>query len=483
MSSTWNNNIGFTVFGESHGPAIGVVMDNVPPGESIDLDKIYQFMARRAPKQNKTSTQRKEKDMPQIMSGYFNGKTTGTPLCALIANTDQHSQDYSNLSRLARPGHADYTGALRYRGFNDVRGGGHFSGRLTAPLCFAGAVAGQILEKRGIYVGAHIAEIHGIKDKAFDPKKTIFEHLGDEYGWTIIGKVTIPLPVIVRDNGGEWYFFSSSRLADGKTYKGFHIAGEGAYEGKIVGVDATGNEYRPYDFSITKNAFSVMISGLITMLIVFSLVRFYKRKKFKAPRKGMGGLEMIVEMLYKEVIVSVLGKESKRYAPYLLTLFFFIFVSNMMGLIAVFPGGANVMGNMSITLVLALCTFVVINVSGTKEYWKEIFWPDVPMGLKCPVPLLPVIEIFGVFTKPVALMIRLFANMLGGHLIVLVLISLIFLFSVMGQVVLGVTTVFSVLFAVFMNLIHVLIGFIQAYVFMLLSTIFIGLARVRRVKS
>ena len=483
MSSTWNNNIGFTVFGESHGPAIGVVMDNVPPGESIDLDKIYQFMARRAPKQNKTSTQRKEKDMPQIMSGYFNGKTTGTPLCALIANTDQHSQDYSNLSRLARPGHADYTGALRYRGFNDVRGGGHFSGRLTAPLCFAGAVAGQILEKRGIYVGAHIAEIHGIKDKAFDPKRTIFEHLGDEYGWTIIGKVTIPLPVIVRDNGGEWYFFSSSRLADGKTYKGFHIAGEGAYEGKIVGVDATGDEYRPCDFSITKNAFSVMISGLITMLIVFSLVRFYKRKKFKAPRKGMGGLEMIVEMLYKEVIVSVLGKESKRYAPYLLTLFFFIFVSNMMGLIAVFPGGANVMGNMSITLVLALCTFVVINVSGTKEYWKEIFWPDVPMGLKCPVPLLPVIEIFGVFTKPVALMIRLFANMLGGHLIVLVLISLIFLFSVMGQVVLGVTTVFSVLFAVFMNLIHVLIGFIQAYVFMLLSTIFIGLARVRRVKS
>ena len=321
------------------------------------------------------------------------------------------------------------------------------------------------------------------EDKAFDPKKTIFEHLGDEYGWTIIGKVTIPLPVIVRDNDGEWYFFSSSRLADGKTCEGFRVAGEGAYEGKIVGVDATGNEYRPYDFSITKNAFSVMISGLVTMLIVFSLVRFYKRKKFKAPRKGMGGLEMIIEMLYKEVIVSVLGKEAKRYAPYLLTLFFFIFISNMMGLIAVFPGGANVMGNMSITLVLALCTFVVINVSGTKEYWKEIFWPDVPVGLKCPVPLLPIIEIFGVFTKPVALMIRLFANMLGGHLIVLVLISLIFLFSVMGQVVLGVTTVFSVLFAVFMNLIHVLIGFIQAYVFMLLSTIFIGLARVGKVKS
>ena len=309
------------------------------------------------------------------------------------------------------------------------------------------------------------------EDKAFDPKKTIFEHLGDEYGWTIIGKVTIPLPVIVRDNEGKWYLFSSSRLSNGETYKGFHIAQEGTYEGKVVGKDSAGNEYRPYDFSITKNAFSVMISGLITMLIVFSLVRFYKKKRFKAPRKGMGGLEMIVEMLYKEVIVSVLGTEARRYAPYLLTLFFFIFISNMMGLIAVFPGGANVMGNMSITLVLALCTFVVINVSGTKEYWKEIFWPDVPMGLKCPVPLLPIIEIFGVFTKPMALMIRLFANMLGGHLIVLVLISLIFLFSVMGQMVLGVTTVFSVLFAVFMNLIHVLIGFIQAYVFMLLSSL------------
>ena len=330
----------------------------------------------------------------------------------------------------------------------------------------SGEESQQVEDKLAVRVDS-VMQQEEWEDKAFDPKRTIFEHLGDEYGWTIIGKVTIPLPVIVRDNGGEWYFFSSSRLADGKTYKGFHIAGEGAYEGKIVGVDATGDEYRPCDFSITKNAFSVMISGLITMLIVFSLVRFYKRKKFKAPRKGMGGLEMIVEMLY---------------APYLLTLFFFIFVSNMMGLIAVFPGGANVMGNMSITLVLALCTFVVINVSGTKEYWKEIFWPDVPMGLKCPVPLLPVIEIFGVFTKPVALMIRLFANMLGGHLIVLVLISLIFLFSVMGQVVLGVTTVFSVLFAVFMNLIHVLIGFIQAYVFMLLSTIFIGLARVRKVK-
>lgn len=179
MSSTWSNNISFSVFGESHGPAIGICMDNVPPGESIDMDKLMAFMARRAPKKDKTSTQRREKDMPQIMSGFLNGKTTGTPLCALIQNTDQHSGDYSNLSRLARPGHADYTGALRYRGFNDVRGGGHFSGRLTAPLCFAGAVAAQILEKRGIYVGAHIAEIHGIKDRRLDPINTTRQQIID----------------------------------------------------------------------------------------------------------------------------------------------------------------------------------------------------------------------------------------------------------------------------------------------------------------
>ena len=179
MASTWNNNITFSVFGESHGPAIGVVMDNVPPGESIDMDKLMQFMARRAPKKDATSTQRREKDLPQIMSGFLKGKTTGTPLCAFIQNTDQHSNDYvkSNLDALVRPGHADYTGALRYKGFNDVRGGGHLSGRLTAPLCFAGAVAGQILEKRGIYVGAHIAEIHKIKDDSFDPITTSREDI------------------------------------------------------------------------------------------------------------------------------------------------------------------------------------------------------------------------------------------------------------------------------------------------------------------
>lgn len=168
MSSIWNNRISVSIFGESHGPAIGVIIDNLPSGEYIDSEELARFMARRAPKKDGTTTSRSEKDMPQIISGMLHERTTGTPLCAFIQNTDTHSGDYSNISKLARPGHADYTGALRYKGFNDVRGGGHFSGRLTAPLCFAGAVCGQILERRGIYTGAHILSVHNIKDSAFD---------------------------------------------------------------------------------------------------------------------------------------------------------------------------------------------------------------------------------------------------------------------------------------------------------------------------
>jgi chorismate synthase len=168
MSSTFSNRISISIWGESHGPGIGVVLDNLPAGEFVDIDKVREFMQRRAPKKDGTTTSRDEKDLPNIMSGINNDRTTGTPLCAFINNTDQHSNDYKKMSNLVRPGHADYTGAVRYRGFNDVRGGGHFSGRLTAPLCFAGAVCGQILERRSIYTGAHIAAIHNIKDDVFD---------------------------------------------------------------------------------------------------------------------------------------------------------------------------------------------------------------------------------------------------------------------------------------------------------------------------
>ena len=156
MSSLFNGGISVSLFGESHGKGIGVVLDNLPGGEPLDLDEIGVFMARRAPKKDGTSTMRSEKDIPDILSGFYEGKTTGTPLAAVIFNTDQHSQDYGNISHVARPAHADYTGYLRYNGANDPRGGGHFSGRITAPLVFAGAVCAQILKQRGITTGAHI---------------------------------------------------------------------------------------------------------------------------------------------------------------------------------------------------------------------------------------------------------------------------------------------------------------------------------------
>lgn len=170
MSSNLHfGNLSVSIFGESHGAGIGVVIDGLPGGEEIDFEKVLDFMARRAPKKDGISTRRSEKDFPEIMSGYLNGKTTGTPLCAVIRNADQHSADYGNIATVARPGHADYTGSVRYNYANDLRGGGHFSGRITAPLVFAGAVCAQILEQRGIVTGAHILSIADINDSRFDP--------------------------------------------------------------------------------------------------------------------------------------------------------------------------------------------------------------------------------------------------------------------------------------------------------------------------
>ena len=157
--------------------------------------------------------------------------------------------------------------------------------------------------------------------------------------------------------------------------------------------------------------------------------------------------------------------------------FFFVLVNNLMGLIPIFPGGANITGNIAITMVLALCTFIMINVFGSKEYWKDIFWPNVPVWLKCPIPMMPVIELFGIFTKPFALMIRLFANIMAGHAAILSLVAIIFITVKSGALINGPMTVVSVLFGIFMDGLEVLVAFIQAYVFTMLSAVFIGLSR------
>ena len=169
MRSTWGNNLQLTIFGESHGLAIGVVVDGLPIGLSVDEEAVARDMARRAPGQDPTATARREADRVRIVSGLYRGHTTGAPLCGLIENTNVRSGDYEAMQRLMRPGHADYAGYVKYRGMNDPRGGGHFSGRLTAPLVFAGALCRQALAARGIEVGAHIASIAGVEDAPMDP--------------------------------------------------------------------------------------------------------------------------------------------------------------------------------------------------------------------------------------------------------------------------------------------------------------------------
>ena len=324
----------------------------------------------------------------------------------------------------------------------------------------------------------------GGESSAINPKEIIFEHLGDGYGWEVPFSHShrIPLPVIVRDYEGGWHLFSSSRLMHGGEYEGFKIAEGGDYNGKVVGERPDGNggvvQYRPLDLSITKNVAALIISALVVALMAFWLVGWYKRNGMKAPRRGLGVFEVTVAYIYDGVIKPTLGAKAKKFAPYLLTVFFFILTMNLLGLIVIFPGGANLTGNLAVTLVLSIFTFLLTNLFGTKHYWKDIFWPDVPWWLKVPVPMMPVIELFGIFTKPAALTVRLFANMMGGHMIVIVLTLLIFIFTAIGGLAIGgVTTVVSMAFSVFMLLIDTLVSFIQAYVFTMLSTLFISLAQ------
>lgn len=316
-------------------------------------------------------------------------------------------------------------------------------------------------------------------------KEIVFGHIGDSYEWHItdIGHtaIVIPLPIIVYSSTSGWHTFLSSRLEEnGGSYEGFSIAPEGAkYEGKLVEQTASGEWVRPFDISITKITLALLINSTLLLVIILGVAQWYRKREQGAWAPGgfVGFMEMFIMMVHDDVIKSCAGPNYKKFAPYLLTAFFFIFINNIMGLIPIFPGGANVTGNISITLVLALFTFVAVNLFGTRTYWREIFWPDVPWWLKVPIPMMPFIELFGVFTKPFALMIRLFANMLSGHMAMLVLTSLIFISASMGPIINGSLTVASVFFNLFMNILELLVAFIQAYVFTMLSAVFIGLAQ------
>jgi F-type H+-transporting ATPase subunit a len=322
-----------------------------------------------------------------------------------------------------------------------------------------------------------LAEEGGEGEKINIPE-IVLEHLADSYEWHIASyqgqHLSIPLPIIIRsENTGEWHFCTAHSLPDGFFFSEEH-------HGKIYERMADGSEVRPLDLSITKSVLQIWIVVAVLIIVFLSCARWYKKHDVKdqAPGGFVGFMEMIVMTIHDDLIKSSIGeKHYKPYAPYLLTVFFFILTCNLIGLIPVFPGGANVTGNINITFFLALCTMLAINIFANKEYWKEIFWPDVPLFLKAyPAPVMPLIELFGVFTKPFALMIRLFANMMAGHAVMLSFTCVIFLGWSMGVGFgLGLNA-FSILMLLFMNLLELLVAFVQAYVFTMLSAVFIGLA-------
>ena len=316
-----------------------------------------------------------------------------------------------------------------------------------------------------------------------DVKAIVFEHLQDSYEWHIVTigdhDITIHLPVIVHSKETGWHLFSSSKLEAG--YDGLYLAPEGKYTGKVVERNSAGEEVRPLDLSFTKTAAALVINGIVLLLVILPLARWYKKHEHTPPKGFRGAVELLLMDIEDNVIRPCIPNDYKRFSPYLLTVFFFVLISNVMGLIPFLPGGANVTGNISITLFLALCTFLAINLFGTKEYWKDVFWPDVPTWLKVPAPIMPVIEVFGVFTKPFALMIRLFANMMAGHSAIIGLVCLIFITVSMGVAVNMGMSVVAILFAIFMNFLEILVAYIQAYVFTLLSAVFIGMAREKSV--
>ena len=309
------------------------------------------------------------------------------------------------------------------------------------------------------------------EEEELDVPGVIFGHIGDSYEWHITDwgekAIAIPLPVIVRSKTSGWHVFSSHHLEHGE-YKGFHIDAD---SGKIVEADGS----RPFDISITKNVLSLMISAGLLLLIVLLTARWYRRNDVlkEAPTGIAAFMEPLVMMVH-DIARENIGEDYKRYSPFLCMVFLFILLNNFLGIVPIFPGGANLTGNIAITMVLALSTFLAVNLFGNKHYYKEIFNPDVPGFLK---PIMPIIEIFSALMKPISLTVRLFANMLAGHIMILSIVCVIFIVAKFGPVLTGSMGFVSVLFGIFLDMLECLVSFIQAYVFTMLSSIYIGLSR------
>jgi len=311
----------------------------------------------------------------------------------------------------------------------------------------------------------------------FKASEYILEHIADSHEWHIYTKkdgssVAIYLPVIVYSKEKGLSLFSSKKLAHGHEYDGYKLEEEGELKGKIVSVNEAGivdEENLPLDFSMTKTVVAMLSAAIIGLVLFLSLARSYKKTGISHPKGIQSFLEPVILFIRDDIAIPNLGHKHAKYMPYLLTAFFFILINNLMGLIPFPPPfGGNVTGNIAITFLLAACTFVITQFSGNKTYWRHIFaTPGVPFWL---LPIMIPVEIIGMFSKPFALMIRLFANITAGHIIVLSLICIIFIFDSVA------IAPVSIFFVIFMDCMELLVAFLQAYIFTLLSALFIGLA-------
>lgn len=325
------------------------------------------------------------------------------------------------------------------------------------------------------------------EDEKFNPGETIMHHIADSHEWHLFNlgdtHVTIPLPVILyTENGVD--IFMSSKLHHAKkiiheehgeqhemyeltTSKNTYLVSHDKFSIKPEGEEH--GEHKAallYDISITKNVASMFVSVTLLFVVFLSVAKGYKKNKGKAPKGIQSFFEPIIVFVRDDIAKGSIGPKYERFTPFLLSVFFFIWFNNMLGLL---PGGANLTGNIAVTMVLAIFTLLITIFSGNKNYWSHIFLPHVPLWL---YPIIIPIELVGILTKPFALMIRLFANITAGHIIMLSLFSLIFIFKDIG----GAVAPLSVAFALAMNLLELFVALLQAYVFTLLSALYFGAA-------
>ena len=320
----------------------------------------------------------------------------------------------------------------------------------------------------------HSSDGHAAHEEGFNAGEMIMHHIGDANAFHLVGDIYIPLPVIIYNKTeGSWFTGLSTEFDldhhgnSTNEVRGFHM-----HHGRVLPIN---EKTAIIDFSITKNVFTMLLSSLLLIVIFTTVAKGYRRREGQAPKGIQGFFEPIVIFIRDQVARPYLGNKTDAYMPFLLTLFFFIWCLNLLGLIPIFPGSANVTGNIMVCAALALIILVVILVRANKDYWKHILMPDVPLLL---YPIVVPIEVIGIFTKPFALMVRLFANIAAGHIIILSLVSLVFIFGNSGESLSGGITggLVTTAFGLFMNVMELLVAAIQAFIFTNLSAVFIGLA-------